>query len=145
MTRWSVCFVALLAVGCAQKREYQVVVHNRLDMPVTVGLIKDGPPVEAGWLTVEQTSMTGPRDLVGPWGMVIPEGKSADSPKLRGSFAGRTQALLRVYRGQHSNSELMAISEGSQSRATATLLPGYNEVEVVPGDRSLMMVRRIGR
>src|SRR5262245_58533286 len=104
MTRWIGCLIPLLALGCAQQREYQVVVHNHLDVPVTVGLIKDGPPIEGHWLTPEQWSMTGPRDVVGPWGMVIPPGRTADTPKVSGLFERGVGAQLRIYRGRHSNS-----------------------------------------
>jgi hypothetical protein len=145
MKGWIFCVLALVGLGCAQKREYQVVVHNRLDVPVTVGLIKDGPPAEVNWLTPEQWSMTGPRDVVGPWGMLIPPGKTADTPLVAGHFDRGVEAQLRIYRGEHSNSVLMAISEGSEDRATVTLLPGHNEIVVLPGQGSAMTVRRVGQ
>ena len=145
MDRWSVWLLAFMAAGCAQKREYQVTVHNRLDVPITVGLIKEGPPLERDWASVEQMAIAAHGDEVPPWGMVIPAGRRAESPMVPGSFERGARAMLRVYRGEHSNAELMAISDGSPDRATLTLFPGNNELLVAPGEKSLMTVRRVGR
>jgi hypothetical protein len=141
------CPLALLGVlltGCANKPTFQATVHNNLDVPITVGFIKDGPPVEREWLTVEQMAMGAPLDALPAWGMVIPAGKTGDSPKVSGTFERGTRAYLRVYRGQHPNAELMAISDSSLSRATVMLMPGVNEFEVLAEGLRPMIVRRVG-
>ena len=124
--------LALLITGCggAGRHTFEVTVTNTLDVPITAGPIKDGPPYEPNWGTVEQWAMARPLDALPPWGIVIPPGRTADSGKLHGTFEQGTGGYLRVYRGEHSNAELMAISEGSPNRLTVLLFPGPNHFEV---------------
>jgi hypothetical protein len=124
--------LALLATGCASgsRFTFELTVTNNLDVPITAGPIKDGPPYEPNWGTVEQWAIAKPLDALPAWGMVIPPGRTADSGKIQGTFEQGTRGYLRVYAGQHSNAALMAISEGSPSRATVMLFPGPNHFEV---------------
>jgi hypothetical protein len=135
-------FVLFIA-GCANRQTFQIVVTNRMPMPITVGPVKDGPPYEPNWGTVEEWSMGRAGDEVPAWGMVVPPGRTADSGKLEASFETGTRAFVRVYRGEHSNIDLMAMSEGPDSRVTLSLIPGLNRFEVVEEGIKGMVVKRL--
>src|SRR5260221_563056 len=60
-------------------------------------------------------------DAVRLWGHVIPPGRTLDSPPITGVFPRGSAAYLRVYRGQHENAELMAISSPSLDRLEVLL------------------------
>jgi len=130
--RFAVLILALLATGCtgAGRFAFEVTVTNKLDVPITIGAIKDGPPYEPNWGTVEEWAYSRPLDALPPWGIVIPPGRTADSGKLQGTFEQGSSGYLRVYRGEHPNAELMAISEGSHNRLTVLLFPGPNHFEI---------------
>jgi hypothetical protein len=111
-------------------------------VPITVGFIKDGTPPEREWLSVEELAMAVPLDSLPPWGTMIPAGRTADT-QISGTFDRGARAMLRVYRGQYPNAELMAISESSVNRATVTLMPGKNEFEALAEGLKPLIVRRV--
>lgn len=135
ITTW---LAALFAVGCAPKATFDVTVVNKSDQPVTVGVVKDGPPFEQQWATPEDVALNS-RGLTGlpPWGHVIPPGRTMDSPSVTGAFPAGTTAQLRVYLGEHSNAELLATSSPSAGRADVLLFPGHNAVIVTTDAKGL--------
>ena len=143
VTRFLLLMFVLGAGGCAERQTFQIVVTNRMLTPITVGPIKDGPPYEPNWGTVEQWSMGRGVDEAPAWGMLVPPGRTADSGKLAASLETGTRVFLRVYRGEHSNAELMAMSEGPDSRLTLPLFPGMNRFEVVQEGTKGMVARRL--
>jgi hypothetical protein len=128
MTRmkWSLLPLAIFfCIGCAAgtKRTYDVVVHNRSEVPVMVWLTKDGPPVENGWYSPDQFLETSP-DTPSP-GVQLPAGKTADTGNVSGTFPKGTNAILLVFR-----SGVEADRHGSSHQLTLKLKPGKNEFAV---------------
>ena len=121
------------AVGCAPKATFQLTITNGTDRPVTVGVVKDGPPYEPAFATPEDLAMEFPMATPPRWGRVIPPGRTIDSPPLTGTFPRGTTASLRVYGGEGTSAELLATSSQSPDRLDVLLFPGLNEIVVRPG------------
>jgi hypothetical protein len=113
-----------LTVGCAttQTRIYRVTVRNKTDGPITVGLTKNGPPQEPGWLSPEEMTDIPPSRRPDHWGQVVDPGMKA-SVKVQGHFESGVHAFLRVYRGNAPIDHLLAMSHGTGSRADIALTP----------------------
>ncbi|CAN5683858.1 hypothetical protein BH09PLA1_BH09PLA1_24620 [soil metagenome] len=141
----SLAAIFLVAGGCAdaQKRSYAVEVKNESRMPVTVWLTKDGPVYEDKWKSPEDLAIETRRAGEMIAGVVVPPGKTASVGPLEGKFAPYSNAILRVYVGQHNFSELLAISKGAPDRRDLELTQGRNSFQVV--DRNgIMLVERTG-
>jgi hypothetical protein len=124
--KWIVSLAAVFIVaGCAgsNRQTYNVVVHNKCELPVMVWLTKDGPPAEKGWYTPEQFAGTAP-DTPSP-GVQLPAGKTADTGKVSGAFPAGTNAILLVFRSGAS-----ADRPGGSEPVTVKLQPGKNELSV---------------
>ena len=125
--------LALVAVGCSSDTKiysFQVSVKNATNRPITIWLVKDGPPVEQGWRSPEQLAMSLPGHEERISGKVIPAGKTADTGNLDGKFAPGTYAWLRVYDGQQRLSEILAISRGNPARLDVPLDPGISRIVI---------------
>ena len=121
--------IASTLAGCAPKATFRVAITNQTDRPVTVGIVKVGPPYERAFATPEDVAMEFPLASSLPqWGRVIPPGRTMDSPPLTGTFPAGTTAHLRVYGGERSNAELLATSSQSPDRVDVLLFPGMNEI-----------------
>lgn len=116
-------------VGCSHQ-SFEVTATNKTDMPLTVGIVKDGPPYENNLASPGEWAVDTRLDSLPAWGNVVPAGRTIDSGKVTGSFPAGTRAYLRVYRGQHSNAELIAIGEPSFDRVDVVLFPGQNEIVI---------------
>jgi hypothetical protein len=142
----SLCVAAALlivaAVGCAPKATFELTVLNKTNGPVTVGLVKTGPPYEAEWASPEDQALESSVDGMPPWGHVVPPGRALDSPAVTGAFPEGTLAYLRIYRGERRNAELMAISSPSPDRVEVLLFPGRNVV-IVTTDASGLHAGRV--
>src|SRR5215217_8149522 len=99
------CVLLVLAifafVGCVPKATFDLAITNRTDRPVTVGLVKDGPPPEPAWAAVEDQALETRLAALRPWGYVIPPGRTIDAPPTSGTFPAGSVPYLRVYAGQH--------------------------------------------
>lgn len=136
-----IIFVLLLLTGgCTPRRSYQVTVTNQTNWPLTVGLVKEGPPYERHLASAGQWAIESPIDTLPPWGIRIPPGKTADT-SAQGAFPHGVELYLRVYRGEYSNAELMAMSAMGPDRLDITLFPGINEVIVRDVGTKLEFVR----
>lgn len=124
--------VAFLVGGCAmnQTRTYEVSVKNQLARPITIWLTKDGPPAEAGWKSPEHLSMEVPGQEERIPGIVVPPGKTANTGAVKGQFAPETHGVLRVYGGQLTFSQILAVSRGSTERLDVVLHPGPNAIVI---------------
>ncbi|WP_428937976.1 hypothetical protein [Fontivita pretiosa] len=134
----------MLLIGCGpkvQKRTYDVTVENRSARTVTVWLTKNGPAWEQGWKSPEDLAIESPRADEPIGGVVVPPGKTASTGRRTGRFVGNTDAILRVYLGQHTFSDLLAISRDSPSRIDVTLKPGANTIIVTDADGGVSVVR----
>lgn len=128
----------LLAVGggCGpsmETRSYRVTVENISDQPVTIWLTKSGPPFEDLWAS--------PEDLAHPAmgfaereGAVLEPGDAgtipADGTMFEGTFAPGVDAVLRVYTGRRTFSEMLAASSGAGTLGVFVLPPGSSTVTV---------------
>jgi len=127
---YSVLCVALLgmSVGCmSEKRVYQVSVRNDLAEPITVWLVKEYGPVEAGWESPEDVAVENPiTDEVLP-AIKVPPGKTASRGPIEGRFDKfKGRAYLRVYLGTPTLTEMLAMGKESLSRLDLLLQPGAN-------------------
>jgi hypothetical protein len=132
----------LMLVGCAgtETRTYDVTVKNDSSKPLIVWLTKNGPEYEEGWKAPEDLAIENPKN--DPLGFqLVPPGKTAYTGPIKGKFAPQTSAILRVYIGQHTFGELLAISRGSPSRIELTLEPGVNEF-VAKDDLGIVKITR---
>lgn len=124
---------ALLAaplVGCAPSRTYafNVTVENKTDQLLTVFLIKDGPPVEKGWMSPENMVMQrrADDDSIANFALEVPPGRTLYGKRdVTGKFEPNTIPILRIYRGRFKGlSELLAVSSSSPDFLEITLPPG---------------------
>ena len=125
--RWTCLLLLAVAIGAgcggSNKQTYNVVVHNRSELPVMVWLTKDGPPAEKGWYTPEEF-VQAPGDAPSP-GVQLPAGKTADTGKVSGSFPSGTNAVLLVFKSGPS-----ADLPGGSEPVSVKLQPGKNELAV---------------
>jgi hypothetical protein len=125
----------LMAGGCMNEtRSYEVSVHNGLQQPVTVWLVKEHGPDEAGWESPEEMGLENPEEdsarghlpdvIVPPAGVAHCGPVTGQFDKLQG------RAYLRVYQGTPTLTQMLAIDRASPSRVDVLLEPGRNRVDV---------------
>ena len=142
----TVVLAAFLTGGCSdvERRSYQVTVKNESLSPVTVWLTKDGPIYEPSWRSPEDLAIEtrGAGEMIA--GKVIPPGKEASIGPKEGAFKPHTNAILRVYLGEHNFSDLLSINRGDPDRRDYELDPGYNTFAIIDRD-GRTVVRREGQ
>jgi hypothetical protein len=136
--------LTVLVVGCAPKATFELAITNQTSRPVTVGVVKDGPPLERELAGPEAWAMEFPGTSAPRWGHVIPPGRTMDSPPITGTFPSGTTAYLRVYGGERTNAELLAISKPSLDRADVLLFPGHNDITIRTDDAGRLRAERTG-
>ena len=142
----STTFAALLlfcSINCAPQVSFQLSILNQTTHPLTVGVIKEGDPYEPALASPEQLAINTSLEALPPWGHVIPPGKTIDSPPITGAFAHGAAAVLRVYRGQFSNAQLLAISNPSPDRAELLLFPGLTQIIVHEDPQKGLILERV--
>ncbi len=122
-------------VGCTQTRSYTVSVRNELTRPVTVCMTKTAGPAEEGWETPEQVAGPAfPATDDRPPGVIVRPGKTASSKEpVSGDFYRRGRAILRVYVGATTLSQILAMSPGDLDRLDVPLHAGANVIVVQQG------------
>jgi hypothetical protein len=121
--------LALLVVGCGPtSRTYSVSIDNQASEPYLVWLTKSGPPVEQAWMSPEQVAVYGLDKGTKVPGAVVAPGKTISRSNVTGKFDGRSEAILRVYRGERKFAELLAIQSDSPNRTDLVLSPGQNNI-----------------
>ena len=139
--RGSVVAAALAAgVGCTETRTYTVAVRNDLGRPVTVCLTKAYSPPEDGWESPEEAAGPGhPASDERPPGVVVRPGKTAREGPISGDFyRDRGRAVLRVYSGTPTLTQMNSISRGDLDRLDVDLRPGVNNLVVRLSDSGRM-------
>jgi hypothetical protein len=130
----------LVAGGCSevQKRTYEVNVRNESDRPVTVWLTKDGPFYEKNWKSPEDLAIEtrNANEMIA--GSVIRPGETQGIGPVNGKFVPRTNAILRVYLGEHGFSDLLSIPRGAPDRRDY-------ELDARPATNNFRVVNRDGR
>jgi len=132
--------------GCSSGRTYQfeVVVKNETKSTLSAGLVKDGPPLEAKWDSPEQIAIGAPGYGTKHWGTPVPPGESRTLGPQTGKLEGDTTPFVRVYRGDLTINELMAISRGSPDRTSIPVPSGPVEV-VVKEDAGMLVIPEMPR
>jgi hypothetical protein len=116
----------LLSIGCSQyeKRTFTIEVKNNSARPVTLGLVKVGPPWEVQWESPADRAIMDPGNTGIGWGTLLQPGKTAYIDTVTALFAPRTVAYLRVYTGALSLTDMLAISPESRNRHDIRLREG---------------------
>jgi hypothetical protein len=110
-----------------------VSVKNDTNEPITIWLTKDGPPAEEQWLSPEQIAIDPTEAAPKIGGVVVPAGKSASTGRVKGQFYSDVNAVLRVYEGQLTLAQLLAVSRGSSNRIDQVLPKGSSRWVVDDG------------
>src|SRR2546423_7140268 len=119
-----------LAVGCStEKRSYELAVHNEASKPITIGTIKDGTSDET-WISPEELAISHAREGDQLWGRVVKPGQTATSGEITGKFERTDSAWLRIYRGEPTFSEMLAIGRRHPDRLDIRLKPGKNDLVI---------------
>jgi hypothetical protein len=132
-----------LIVGCQsiENRTYDVNVVNDSAKPVTIWLTKNGPAYEDGWRSPEDLAIQSPRMNEKIAGVVVQPGKTASTGPIAGQFAPHVDAILRVYLGQKTFDEILAINRDSLDRIDVVLKPGANRIAVSDNGSGVNAVR----
>ena len=130
------CVAGLIGCGPATQ-SYTLAVENHSDEPMTVWLTKSGPPAEPGWLSPEQIAIYGLDQNQKISGVVIPPHRVADVGPINGKFAGQSDAVLRVYKGQQKYQDMLAISADGVRRDDVALPPGRSRIIIQPDGRTV--------
>lgn len=122
-------FVLLIGVGCSnvETRTFDISLKNDSSKTVIVWLTKNGPVYEKGWKAPEDLAIEHPSAEDPIAFQTVPPGKTAFTNNLTGKFAPGVSAILRLYVGQRTFSEILAISRGSPDRIELPLVNGPNQ------------------
>ena len=135
-----ICAAASL-LGCATRTEtFDVSVRNDSSQSVIVWLTKTGGPEEEGWRSPESVAIN---FVVGDepiGGVVVPQGKTAETGPRKAKMTADSRAVLRVYRGEMTMSDLLANGPTSPDRADVVLEPGPSRFVVLDAPGKLQVV-----
>jgi len=132
-----VSILVLITVGCSSSGEFTVGVVNKTHRPLSVGLVKNGPPMEPAWASPMEIDMANPKLLGRKWGTLVPPGEAVVIGPQKGKFKSGVVAILRVYAGDLPVEDLMAISPGNRERIDLPLDNGATGVVIRDSDQGL--------
>lgn len=124
--------LAAIFAGCAKdtKYDYQVVVDNRSDRTVTVWLTTNRPINNTQWMSPEEVAIINPGMAMPANRVVIPPGSTGTTETIKGKFPPNVEAVLRIYVGERSFDEILAMSRGNPNRVDVRLPVGVNPVTI---------------
>ena len=105
-------------------RSFEISVKNETARPLSVGLVKNGPPTEEGWIAPHEVAMMAPQLTDHKWGLVISPGETKVIGPHSGNFAAGVQAILRIYAGTPTIEEMLSFSRSDPERLDIYLWPG---------------------
>ena len=116
----------LLLPACTHydKRSFEISVKNETARPLSVGLVKDGPPTEEGWIAPHEVAIMAPQLTDHKWGLVINPGETKVMGPHTGNFGQGAHAILRIYAGTPSIEEMLSFSRSDPERLDIYLWPG---------------------
>ena len=114
----------LLSACASPKATFQVAIRNDTKDPLSVGLIKIGGEVEAGWDGPEHIAMHAPVLADRKWGTLVKPGEVVTLGPQSGTFVEGTHAILRVYAANATVDELLGFSRTDSGRLDIMLWPG---------------------
>ncbi len=135
----TLCLIVLMlvSVGCTYSGRFTVGVVNQTDQPLSVGLVKNGPPTEPAWASPFEIHMANPHLSGRKWGTLVPPGEAVVIGPQSGKFAPNVVAVLRVYVGDLPVEDLLAISPGSRDRLDIPIDNGASGFVIRQGPQGL--------
>jgi hypothetical protein len=126
----------LLLPACTQneKRSFEISIRNETARPLSIGLVKNGPPTEEGWLAPHDVAIMAPQLSDRKWGLVVKPGEGKVMGPHVGNFAPSVQAILRIYAGTPTIEEMIAFPKTDPERLDIYLWPG----------KSAYVIRNVG-
>ena len=129
----------LLLPACtsAQSRSFQITIKNETARPLSLGLVKNGPPAEDGWIAPHEVAMMAPQLSDRKWGWVLNPGETKTFGPHTGHFESQTQAILRIFAGTPTIDEILSFSREDPERLDIYLFPGKSAyvIRYAPGGR----------
>ena len=117
-------FLLLPACSQEQRRSFEISVRNETGRPISVGLVKNGPPQEEGWIAPHEVAMMAPQLSDRKWGAVLKAGETRVLGPYVGRFEPGVQAILRIYGGTPTIEEMIAFAKDDPERVDIYLWPG---------------------
>jgi len=133
----------LLLPACTQydRRSFEISVKNETAGPLSVGLVKNGPPSEEGWIAPHEVAMMAPQLSDRKWGLVIKPGETKVLGPYTGKFEQGVQAILRIYAGTPTIEEMIAFAKNDPERLDIYLWPGKSGYVIRYGGGRIEYVR----
>src|SRR4051812_12870701 len=125
----------MLVPACTQeqKRSFEIAIRNDTVRPISVGLVKNGPPQEEGWIAPHEVMMMAPQLSERKWGAVLKPGETKVLGPYWGRFEPGTQAILRIYAGTPTIEEMVSYSREDPERLDIYLFPGKSGLVIEYG------------
>lgn len=143
-----VVLVALVG-GCSvvtkmttAERTFTVQVRNESSQPARVGFAKDGTPFEEEWSSPEDLAIHFAKSSEIEWGKLVLPGQTANLGPITGRFSDTSVGICRIYQGDPSTSEMLAMNRRSAGRIDVGLRPGSNRF-VLSDDRGQLALKRL--
>ena len=127
----------LLTACASPKATFQVAIKNATQDPLSVGLVKVGGGVEAGWDGPEHVAIHAPILADRKWGTLVKPGQVVTIGPQTGTFVEGTHAILRVYAANATVDELLGFSRTDSGRLDIMLLPGASAYTIDRRDGAL--------
>lgn len=135
--------LSLASAGCATRTEtFDISVRNESKQDVVAWLTKIGGPEEEGWRSPESIAINYVVEDEELGGVIIPPGNTGNVTQ-KAKLDRDARAVLRVYKGRMTMSEMMANGKDSPNRADMILDPGVNRF-VVTDAAGELTVKRVG-
>ena len=124
-----VALIASMLCACsAPKQTFRVELTNTTSGPISAAFTKQmyrgRPAIEEGWSAPEDIAIVAPMLTDRRWGQRIDPGQMRVLGPLEGHFPTGIQPFLRVYAGDRSIDELLAVSRGDRGRIDIPLSLG---------------------
>lgn len=134
-------FLLLTGIGCTSRGNFDITVHNQTTEPLSAGFIKAGGPMDPRWTTPSEIAILSPQLTDRPWGALVPPGKTVHL-KSSSSFRKGSTAYIRIYAGDKTVDELLAISPGSPD-LTQRALDNGRSAFVIQRDQGQLTMREV--
>ncbi|MGA2500236.1 MAG: hypothetical protein ABSH20_21050 [Tepidisphaeraceae bacterium] len=139
----AVCLASMVlgCVGDPPATQFTVEVMNISPAPVSVGLVKTREPKEEGWTTPADVAIHSPEYSDRHWGELIRPGETKVLGPREGHFQPGSVAVLRVYGGNPTIDELMAVGLRDPDRVDVLLPAGQSSYVITIRGGRLTAVR----
>lgn len=125
--------------------ELEIVINNQTAVPLSVGLVKNGPPLEESWAAPHEVAINAPQLSDRRWGQLVPPGHTLRIGPVTGYFGQGVSAMLRVYAADLPIDQLMSIARGDADRLDIYLYPGFSSYTIGSDRRGSLTYKREDR